>query len=184
MPEIQGNKGFDREVVAKEFQSWSRPQQETWLAELEALKKPVEYSYDPSPEREDVEVLEIFVPQRLAYLPGLYEFLREQLQSLGYEALFTGYSLFPVQGAFRGERIYDESTLIVRLIYDRTQFEHRTVEATKSVENKELFLRLVDQRIDDLAQYVIQITGTQEEEIWIMQYRARLARFVRKERPP
>jgi hypothetical protein len=35
-----------------------------------------------------------------------------------------------------------------------------------------------------LGHWAIRLTGTQEEEIWIMQYRARLARFVRKERPP
>lgn len=184
MPEIQGSHAFDREAVANEFRGWPRRQQEAWLAELEALKTPVEYFYDPSPEREEVEVLDLFVPQRLEYLPELYGFLREQLQSSGYEALFAGYSLFQVQGAFRGERIYDESTLIVRLVYDRTQLEQDTVAETEGVENAEMLLRRVDKRVDDLAQYVIQITGTQEEEIWIMQYRARLARFVRKERQP
>jgi len=89
-----------------------------------------------------------------------------------------------VQGAFRGERIYDESTLIVRLVYDRTPLEQDTVAETEGIENVEMLLRRVDKRVDDLAQYVIQITGTQEEEIWIMQYRARLARFVRREQQP
>ncbi len=74
------------------------------------------------------ECIEIYVPKNLRVTSALYEFLVGRLESdpafsesLG-EPTITGFSLYEADGAFRGQnRIYEERTIIVRLLIIRAQ---------------------------------------------------------------
>ena len=66
-----------------------------------------------------VDVIEIYVPARLEYLASLYAWLDDELKGARSRALFLGFSLYEVNGAFRGRRkVYEERTIVVRLIFD------------------------------------------------------------------
>jgi hypothetical protein len=120
------------------------------------------------PRTAEAYVLELYVPKRLRYLGKLYDFLFDQLQSKGIDAIVRGYSIYEVDGAFvafsQGQtpKIYDEKTLVVRLIYDLPDSE-------------------IETRIHELAREVISITQSQEEEIWILRSQATQFRFIKEE---
>jgi hypothetical protein len=105
-------------------------------------------------------VLEIYVPQRLSYLPRLYTYLKEQLSGglePEYSPLFRGYSLFEAKGAFAGTaQIYEEPTLVIQLIFDSFSYEQYDLE----VETQSFIRGSIDARIMALANEVIQITRT------------------------
>jgi hypothetical protein len=71
-------------------------------------------------EVEEAYILEVYMPYRLQYLPRFYDYLNEELRSPYRMPLFHGFSIYEVKGAFRGARgrVYDEPTMVVRLIYD------------------------------------------------------------------
>ncbi len=128
----------------------------------------------------DAFVLELYMPYRLEYLPRFYDYLNEELKSRYRLPLFHGFSIYEVKGAFRGERgkVYDEPTMVVQLIYDIASYNEyrRASDAPRQVRGR------LDARIEDLANQLIVITAFQEEEIWIMRYRAEQIRLRRKRR--
>lgn len=105
--------------------------------------------------RQDVEMVEIYVPRRLEYLSELYQWLREQLED---GSLLKGFSLYEVSGAYVGTRIFTEQTMVVRLIFDLVEAELERISH--------------EQRIDDIADAILGITGTEEEEVWLIRTRA------------
>ncbi len=127
-------------------------------------------SLDYVPETTEAHVLEVYVPKRIRYLGPLYSFLFEQLQSSGREALLHGYSIYEVDGAFVSQtleqkpEIYDEKTLVMRLIYDLPE-------------------NMSERHLNEIAAEIISITKSREEEIWIMQYQATQFRFIRGKTP-
>jgi hypothetical protein len=120
-------------------------------------------------------VLEIYMPYRLQYLPRFYDYLNEELRRLTRLPLFRGFSIYEAKGAFRGARgrVYDEPTMVVQLIYDIASYDQyeRAPDAPGHV------LGNLDVRIEALANQLITITAFQEEEIWIMRYRAEQIRL-------
>lgn len=172
----QENKAFDWTEVERAFASLAKQEQDALLERLARLRQPVEYLYQP--DTESAEILELLIPERLEYLSGLYEFLHGQLSAPGHPVLFKGFSVIEVKGGFKGERVYYEPTLIVRLIYDRAQF----LEEARDSEKPDTWTKQVDERMNDLAQEIIRITQLQEEEIWIVRYGATVAKYIRKER--
>lgn len=122
------------------------------------------------PRTAETYVLEVYIPKRIRYLGKLYDFLFDQLQSKGVDAMVRGYSIYEVDGAFvslpqnQTSQIYDEKTLVVRLIYDLPDSE-------------------IESRIHELAREVIAVTQSQEEEIWLLRWQATQFRFIKEESP-
>lgn len=131
-------------------------------------------------EVEEAYVLEVYMPYRLQYLPRFYDYLDEELRRLTRLPLFRGFSIYEVEGAFSGARgkIYDEPTMTVRLIYDIASYDEYQCasDAPSQVRGN------LDARIEDLANQLMVITAFQEEEIWIMRYRAEQIRLRRRRR--
>ena len=136
-----------------------------------------EYEYVAVPE-EDVQVVGVFIPRRLRYLPELFGFLREQLSAPWNVGLFSGFSLFDAEGAFQGEEIYDEPTFILRLVYRASSF----LRVDSQPDDPASLDEQVQRRIRNIASAVIKITQQREEEIWILRSSQKLSRFVRREK--
>lgn len=112
----------------------------------------------------NVDVVEVYVPKRLAYLSELYGWLDDELNKRSGESLFRGFSVYEVSGAFRGRRkTYDEQTLVVRLVFD--------LPVDGPVSDLERLSRQA--RIMDIGSEVVRITRSREEEIWLIQSQAR-----------
>ena len=119
-----------------------------------------------------VEIVEIYVPAQLRYLSRLYDWLANELETRRSRALFHGFSLYEVDGAFRGRRkVYQEKTRVVRLTFDLPEGE-----PAESVES-----RSYEARISAIADAVVEITGGAEEEVWILRTPARkTVRYARR----
>lgn len=113
-----------------------------------------------------VEVLEAYVPARLEYLARLYEWLQAQLYSHP-RPLLRGFSIYEVNGAFRGQQtVYEERTLVVRVIFDapaRTRARRLVQDALE---------RSLGAKVEELARALLRelraITGGKEEELWVI----------------
>lgn len=103
-----------------------------------------------------IEILEVYVPARVEYLANLYVWLREQLYSLP-RPLLQGFSIYEVNGAFRGiERVYEERTAVIRVVF-----------AAASVED-EGEQRAHEARVGEIAEEFRKITEEREGEIWLI----------------
>lgn len=105
------------------------------------------------------ECVEIYVPKRLENVAKLYAFLQAKLidRKRGEEQAVTidGFSLYEVDGAFYGHEIYQERTIVVRILFDRTD-----AESDQSLTEK----------IQSLGRDVAGSVAIDEEEIWISHY--------------
>ena len=103
------------------------------------------------------EVVEIYVPRRLEYLSSLYTWLRSQLEEAPHRALFRGFSLYEVSGAYSGQKLYTEQTLVIRLVFDIEQI------GSNSDEDFDFLSYLA--KLREIENEIVQITDNKEEEI-------------------
>ncbi len=105
------------------------------------------------------ECVEIYVPKKLEHLSELFNFLRTKLinQSESPEGAVTidGFSLYEVDGAFLGGRIYQERTLVVRILFARATDEDPDV---------------IQRKILQLGHDVATAVALDEEELWVCHY--------------
>lgn len=110
---------------------------------------------EPRP-MDDVEILEAYVPARIEYLADLYAWLRDQLYSHP-RPLLHGFSIYEVNGAFRGkERVHEERTAVIRIIFD-VPLGSDDAEAAA-----------LEARIGEIGGTLREITQKREEEIWVI----------------
>ncbi|MBI4579820.1 MAG: hypothetical protein HY718_08965 [Planctomycetes bacterium] len=102
-----------------------------------------------------VEIVEIYVPRRLDYLSRLYGWLKEEIDKPPFGALLRGFSLYEVSGAYAGGSLYTEQTIVVRLIFD----------VEKHIDRERVSH---EQRVNEIADSVVDITQNQEEEVWLI----------------
>jgi len=107
-----------------------------------------------------VEVVEAYVPLRLKYLAGLYGWLRDQLIARDQD-LFGGFSIYEVNGAFRGEaeEPYEERTVVVRLVLSLDDM----TDAAEGRARREL-----DVKVRQIVRSIVRITKREEEEVWVL----------------
>ena len=126
------------------------------------------HQHDVSIERRAIECVEVYVPKKLESLSELYRYLREKMvqrESGAGSVQIDGFSLYEVDGAFYGDRIYQERTLVIRLLFLNAS----------SVEGKEL-----EQQVSTIGREIATTVALKEEEIWICHYPQRMVIF----RPP
>ncbi len=101
--------------------------------------------------------VEVYVPKRLDTLSALYNYLRSKLTQrkagIAQDVPIDGFSLYEVDGAFYGKEIYEERTVVLRILFDQSQ-------ASGSIEG----------RINTLGSEVAATVAMTEEEIWICHY--------------
>lgn len=76
-----------------------------------------------SSDSQQVECVEIYIPKTLEHLSALSSYLREKLRERqagqAQPIPIDGFSLYEVDGAFFSERVYQERTLVVRILFTR-----------------------------------------------------------------
>ncbi len=106
-----------------------------------------------------LECVEIYVPKKLEHLSELYNYLRRKLTDRGdghdQQVPIDGFSLYEVDGAFYGERVYEERTLVIRLLISRAASDN-----DNSIRDK----------IRALGSEVAATVAITEEELWICHY--------------
>jgi hypothetical protein len=106
-----------------------------------------------------LECVELYVPKKLEHLSEIFTFLRNKLsereQGVRQAVPIDGFSIYEVDGAFYGERVYQERTLVIRILFKRAASEDR-----KSIREK----------IRALGAEIASTVALTEEEFWICHY--------------
>ena len=126
-------------------------------------------------ERRQVDCVEIYLPKTIKFLSELYQFLREKVTDRLGRTVLDGFSIYEVDAVFRGEELWEERTLVIRVLFIRS------AEAPGlSVESK----------IKDIGRELATKIAFGEEQVWVCHYPQSLTIFpglkklLTKERNP
>lgn|GEM_PF-2029373 len=107
----------------------------------------------------NLECVELYIPKKLEHLSELYKFLERKLAQRNIDhrnsVPINGFSLYEVDGAFQGERVYQERTLVVRILFMRAPDD-----TSQSIQDKIL----------NLGREIARTVALTEEELWICHY--------------
>jgi hypothetical protein len=114
-----------------------------------------------APERRQLDCVEIYLPKSIEFLSELYQYLREKVtHGLSHPLVLDGFSIYEVDGVFRGEVLWEQRTLVIRLLFPRPEKHAALLEAM----------------INDLGSQIARIAA-EEEQIWISHYPQELRVF-------
>jgi hypothetical protein len=116
----------------------------------------------PLGQRRQIDCVEIYLPKSLAFLPELYQLLRDKINNRFGSITLDGFSTYEVDGVFRGEQTWEQRTLIIRLLLVRPG-THRAAP--------------VELTIHHLGIEIATKVATNEEQIWICHYPQTLTVF-------
>ena len=121
----------------------------------------LDLSETPAGERKQIDCVEVYLPKSIEFLSELYQLLREKVANrLGFTVL-DGFSIYEADGVFQGEQLWEQRTLVIRLLFIRP------VTAPGWVMSQ----------IALLGQEVASKVAVKEEEIWICPYPQTLTIF-------
>jgi hypothetical protein len=104
------------------------------------------------------ECIEIYVPKKLEHLSELYSFLRQKLSErkagVKQAVSIDGFSLYEVDGAFYGSELYQERTIVIRILLQQTGAADCSIR----------------QKIRALGREIAATVALSEEELWIGHY--------------
>lgn len=105
------------------------------------------------------ECVEIYVPKNLENLSKLYAFLQRKLterkEGVRQDVVVDGFSLYEVDGAFYGHEIYQERTIVIRIL-----FHHLETDDDQSIQ----------QKVRALGTEIAATVAMNEEELWVCHY--------------
>jgi hypothetical protein len=70
-------------------------------------------------EQKQIDCVEVYLPKSIEFLSELYRFLREKVTNPFDKVSLDGLSIYKVDGVFRGEKLWEQRTLIIRLLFVR-----------------------------------------------------------------
>jgi hypothetical protein len=114
-------------------------------------------------DRTRLDCVEIYLPKSIEFLSELYRFLREKVTQRFGQVVLDGFSVYEVDGVFRGERLWEQRTLVIRLLLVRPA--GKTAGSVAWV-------------IGDLGREIATTIAVSEEVIWICQYEQVLHMFT------
>src|ERR1700752_1277678 len=130
------------------------------------MLKVLPYEENAFPQRRGLECVEIYLPKKLRLLSELYAFLRAKTTETVGDIVLDGFSMYEVDGVFRGkEQLWEERSLVIRILFPCSDDPH-----------------VVQSKIVDLGREIAAKVAMKEEEIWICQYRQKLSVFRPKPR--
>lgn len=117
----------------------------------------------PLGEHKQIDCVEIYLPKSIEFLSELYQFLREKVTNRLGGMVLDGFSIYEVDGVFHGERLWEQRTLVIRLMLIRTS------------ERPAAFVQAI---VHDLGKELSAKIASAEEEIWICRYPQTLTVFT------
>jgi hypothetical protein len=114
-------------------------------------------------QRKQIDCVEIYLPKSIEFLSELYQFLRDKVANRLSPSVLDGFSIYEVDGVFHGETLWEQRTLVIRLLFVRTFGS--TMESLRG-------------RIADLGREIATRIAVKEEQIWICHYPQNLSVFV------
>jgi hypothetical protein len=107
-------------------------------------------------EHRTIECVEIYVPKNVENLSELYRYLREKMmgrdEATRDAAIIDGFSLYEVDGAFYGDQIYEERTLVIRLLL---------------LNDADTVATALDAQVATIGREIATAVARNEQELWI-----------------
>jgi len=116
----------------------------------------------PVGEPNQIDCIEIYLPKSIEFLSELYQFLREKVTNRLSVTVLDGFSIYEVDGVFQGEKLWEQRTLVIRLLF------HRPISPSPEI---------LRRRIADLGREIASKVAVREEQIWICHYPQNLVVF-------
>jgi hypothetical protein len=116
-------------------------------------------------ERRSIECVEVYVPKKLENLSELYRYLRDKMMerdTLTAGPVIDGFSLYEVDGAFYGDQIYQERTLVIRLLF---------------FSDPQDTAALLEDQVSRIGREIATTVALREAELWICHYPQRMQIF-------
>jgi hypothetical protein len=113
-------------------------------------------------ERKEIDCVEIYLPKSIEFLSELYQLLRDMVTNRLGAIVANGFSIYEVDGVFYGERLWEQRSLVIRLLLP------------KGLSRKG---QAVEWRVALLGQALATRVAVKEEEIWICHYPQTLTIF-------
>lgn len=108
---------------------------------------------------ETFECVEIYVPKNLEHLSELYTYLRKKLEErregIPQSVPIDGFSMYEVDGAFYSDTIYQERTIVIRILFKRAASDNSDT---------------IREKIQTLGAEIASTVAITEEEFWICHY--------------
>lgn len=125
--------------------------------------------FDGAPgEKKALDCVEIYLPKKLRFLSRLYRFLRQSVKYRTGQIALDGFTVFEGDGVFRGEKLWEERTLVIRILF---------INPGDAPEG------MLEKRINDLGQEIAYSVALKEEEIWICYFPQSVMIFRRPKKP-
>jgi hypothetical protein len=109
----------------------------------------------PPGRRKMIDCVELYLPKSIEFLSGLYNLLHEMLNQPLRPLSLDGFSIYEVDGVFRGQKTWEQRTLVIRLLLVRPEGHPAPP---------------LEQTINALGLEVATKVAAREEEIWICHY--------------
>ena len=117
----------------------------------------------PLRQRKQLDCVETYLPKSIEFLSELYKFLRERIRNRLAPIVLDGFSIYEVDGVFRGEQEWEQRTLVIRLLLIRQQGS---------------WVPPLSELIWDLGREIATKVALKEEQIWICHYPQTLTVFT------
>jgi hypothetical protein len=113
-------------------------------------------------DRKEIDCVEVYLPKSLEFLSELYQLLREKVKNRLGNIVLDGFSIYEVDGFFHGEIVWEQRTLVIRLLIIR---------------KADTPASLLEATIFELGREIATQVAVREEQIWICHYAQNLRIF-------
>jgi hypothetical protein len=114
-------------------------------------------------DRKQVDCVEIYLPKSIEFLSELYRMLRDKTVNRLGSVVLDGFSIYEVDGVFHGEVLWEQRTLVIRILFIR--------KASTPPD-------LLEATILGLGREIAMQVAVREEQIWICHYAQNLRVFT------
>ncbi len=109
-----------------------------------------------------VDCVEIYLPKSIEFLSELYQLLRDRTTNRLGSLVLDGFSIYEADGVFWGERLWEQRTLVIRILL---------------VRKASIPSGLLEDTIFELGRDIATKVAVHEEQIWICHYPQNLRIF-------
>jgi hypothetical protein len=121
------------------------------------------YQQQPLLDRKQLDCVEIYLPKSIEFLSELYQLLRDKTKNRLGSLVLDGFSIYEVDGVFHGEVLWEQRTLVIRILLVR-----------KAGTPPDLLERI----LFELGREIATRVAVREEQIWVCHYAQNLRVFT------
>jgi hypothetical protein len=121
------------------------------------------FQQPPLLDRKQIDCVEIYLPKSIDFLSELYQMLRSKVKNRLGSLVLDGFSIYEVDGVFQGEMLWEQRTLVIRILFIR---------------KTDTPVDLLETTIFELGREIATRVAVSEEQIWICHYAQNLRVFA------